>query len=262
MHQIVNRKSKIVNPNIRCITLGREVRWVRTIEQSDIHMECVSVILPAAGSGQRFGAEANKIFQPLCGRAIFLRTIDLFASRGDVSQIMLAIAPADRAVLVEKFGAELDGLGVELVDGGEVRSDSVRNALDRLADGAELVCVHDAVRPCVEAAWIDAVFRAAARSGAAILGCRVHGTLKSVEPSGEILSTIDREGIWEAQTPQVFARDLLLAAYAAGGTATDDAEMVQRIGRGVTVVPGGPTNIKITTPADLALAEAVIRSTG
>jgi len=223
-------------------------------------MASVSVILPAAGSGQRFGAEANKIFQPLGGRAIFLRSIDLFAGRDDVCQIMLVIAPADRGAIVERFGGELDALGVELVDGGAERSDSVRGALARLADGAELICVHDAVRPCVEPERIDAVFRAAAESGAAILAFPVHCTLKSVDAAGRILGTVDREGIWEAQTPQVFEREVLVKAYAAGGTATDDAEMVQRTGRDVTVVPAGPNNIKITTPADLALAEAIVRS--
>jgi len=223
-------------------------------------MANVSVILPAAGFGRRFGAAANKIFQPLCGRAIFLRSIDLFAVRDDVSQIILVISPSDRDAIVERFGAELDGRGVELVDGGAERSDSVRGALDCLADGVELVCVHDAVRPCVEPDRIDAVFRAAAETGAAILGYPVHCTLKSVDASGRILGTVDREGIWEAQTPQVFEREVLLNAYAAGGTATDDAEIVQRSGHDVTVVPAGANNIKITTPADLALAEAIIQS--
>ena len=223
-------------------------------------MPNVSVILPAAGSGKRFGAGSNKIFQPLCGRAVFLRSIDLFAARDDVSQILLVVSPGDAAELSERFGAELAVLGVELIDGGPARSDSVRNALARLDEGAALVCVHDAVRPCVAPGRIDAVFHAAAESGAAILACPLHGTIKKVDPSGHIIATVDREGLWEAQTPQVFDKDLLVEAYALGGHATDDAEMVQRTGREVTVVPSDPNNIKITTRADLALAEAVIRS--
>jgi 2-C-methyl-D-erythritol 4-phosphate cytidylyltransferase len=223
-------------------------------------MQGVSVILPAAGSGKRFGVEANKIFQPLCGRAIFLRSIDLFAGRDDVCQILLVTSPGDAVELFERFGEELGALGVELVDGGAQRSDSVRNALARLDDGARFVCVHDAVRPCVAPGRIDAVFQAAAESGAAILACPLHGTIKKADPSGHIITTVDREGLWEAQTPQVFDKDLLVEAYALGGQATDDAEMVQRTGREVTVVPSDPNNIKITTQADLAFAEAIIRS--
>ena len=222
-------------------------------------MPNVSVILPSAGSGKRFGAGANKIFHPLCGRAIFLRSIDIFAGRDDVCQILLVVSPGDAEELSERFGGELSALGAELIEGGAQRSDSVRNALARLDEGAALVCVHDAVRPCVSRERIDAVFQAAAESGAAILACPLNGTIKKVDPSGRIIATVDREGLWEAQTPQVFEKNLLIEAYARGGQATDDAEMVQRTGRQVTVVPSDPNNIKITTQADLALAEAVIR---
>jgi 2-C-methyl-D-erythritol 4-phosphate cytidylyltransferase len=223
-------------------------------------MANVSVILPAAGSGKRFGADSNKIFQPLDGREIFLRTIDVFAARDDVCQILLIVSGDDIAELSARFGDELVTLGAELVAGGAQRSDSVRNALARLDDAAELVCVHDAVRPCVSSERIDAVFASAAHTGAAILASPLHGTIKKVTPSGEIITTIDREGLWEAQTPQVFAKDILIEAYALGGLATDDAEMVQRTGVRVAVVQSSPNNIKITTHADLAFAEAVIRS--
>ncbi|MDP6636081.1 MAG: 2-C-methyl-D-erythritol 4-phosphate cytidylyltransferase [Phycisphaerae bacterium] len=223
-------------------------------------MPNVSVILPAAGSGKRFGADANKIFQPLAGRAIFLRSMDLFAGRDDVCQILLVASAGDIAELSERFGAELADLGAELVEGGAQRSDSVRNALARLDDAAELVCVHDAVRPCVLPGQVDAVFAAAAETGAAILASPLHGTIKKVGESGKILQTVDRQGLWEAQTPQVFDKVLLIEAYSLGGQATDDAETVQRTGREVTVVQSDSNNIKITTQADLAFAEAVIRS--
>jgi len=223
-------------------------------------MRKVSVIIPAAGSGTRFGAASNKIFQPLAGRAIFLRSIDLFAARDDVCQILLVISSEDSAELSGRFGEELTALGVELVEGGDRRSDSVRKALTHLDAGAELVCVHDAVRPCASPERIDAVFQTAAESGAAILACPLHGTIKKTDPSGKILQTVDREGLWEAQTPQVFDRDLLIEAYALGGDATDDAEMVQRTGREVIVVASDINNIKITARADLVPAETIIRS--
>jgi 2-C-methyl-D-erythritol 4-phosphate cytidylyltransferase len=223
-------------------------------------MKKVSVILPAAGAGKRFGAPTNKIFQMLDGREVFLRTIDLLAARDEVSQILLVASRDDIAELADRFGGQLTELGVQLVEGGAERSDSVRNALAKLDPGAELVCVHDAVRPCVSPERIDAVFAAAAASGAAILACPLHGTIKKVDPAGNILQTVDRDGLWEAQTPQVFDRELLTEAYELGGIATDDAETVQRMGVQVSVVQSDPNNIKITTQADLAFAEAVLRA--
>ena len=223
-------------------------------------MKKVSVILPAAGAGRRFGAPTNKIFQLLGQREIFLRTIDLFASRDDVCQILLVASRDDIAELNERFGFQVADLGVELIEGGAERSDSVRNALAKLDPQAELICVHDAVRPCAAPERIDAVFAAAAETGAAILACPLHGTIKKVDSSHKILQTVDREGLWEAQTPQVFDRDILTEAYELGQSATDDAETVQRMGVEVTVVPSGPDNVKITTQADLAFAEAVLRS--
>ncbi len=223
-------------------------------------MKQVSVILPAAGAGKRFGAPTNKIFQLLDGREVFLRTIDLLAGRDDVRQILLVASRDDITELAERFGDQLAELGVQLVEGGAERSDSVRNALAKLDPGAELVCVHDAVRPCVSPERIDAVFAAAATSGAAILACPLHGTIKKVDPAGRIVQTVDRDGLWEAQTPQVFDRELLTEAYELGGIATDDAETVQRMGVQVSVVQSDSNNIKITTQSDLAFAEAVLRS--
>jgi len=223
-------------------------------------MNSVSVILPAAGSGKRFGAESNKIFQLLGGREIFLRTIDLFAGRDDVRQILLVASAADIAELHERYGDQLADLGVELVQGGAERSHSVRNALARVDSSVDLICVHDAVRPCVRPEQIDAVLAKASATGAAILACPLHGTIKKVDGAGKILQTVDRDGLWEAQTPQVFERTLLIEAYDRGENATDDAETVQRTGAEVAVVQSDPNNIKITTQADLTFAETILRS--
>ena len=218
----------------------------------------VSVILPAAGTGSRFGAPVNKIFQPLAGKDVFLWTLERFAGRADVCQILLVVSPADAATMARRHGAVLAAMKVVCVEGGPTRSDSVRNALARLAGQAQLVCVHDAVRPCVRAEFIDAVFARAACTGAAILAEPLAPTIKEVDPAGRILRTVPREALWAAQTPQVFRRDWLLAAYAAGAQATDDAQLVQALGHDVFVVPGEPGNIKITTPGDLAMAEAIL----
>ncbi|MCJ7543031.1 MAG: 2-C-methyl-D-erythritol 4-phosphate cytidylyltransferase [Phycisphaerae bacterium] len=221
-------------------------------------MAKVSVIVPGAGAGKRFVAAGGKIFQPLNGRPVFIRTLEVFVTRRDVCQVLLVVAPGNLHEVRRRFGSQLDSMGVTVVAGGATRSESVRNALAHLSDQAELVCVHDAVRPCVSPLWVDAVFAQAQRAGAAILACPVHGTLKRVSPAGVVQGTLPRAEAWEAQTPQVFRRDWLLAAYATGAEATDDARLVEATGREVSVVPGDVRNIKITTAADLAIAAAVI----
>jgi 2-C-methyl-D-erythritol 4-phosphate cytidylyltransferase len=220
-------------------------------------MAKISVIVPGAGTGKRFGGAGSKILQPLGGRPIVLRTLEVFAGRPDVCQIVLVVAPDDLATIQARLGRQLAAMGVTVVAGGATRSASVRNGLARLDGQAEFVCVHDAVRPCVSPLWVDAVFAQAQRSGAAILALPLHGTLKRVSPAGAV-ETLARAEVWEAQTPQVFRRDLLLAAYAGGTDATDDAHLVEATGQAVALVPGDVRNIKITTAADLAVAEAVI----
>jgi len=222
-------------------------------------MATVSVIIPAAGAGTRFGAAGNKVFQKLAGREVFLRSVDLFAARDDVCQILLVLSAEDLDAVTRRYGGDLSALGVSLVIGGARRTDSVRSALERVESSASLVCVHDAVRPCVSSSDVDAVFTAAAESGAAILAAPIDGTIKQVGEAGLIERTVCREGLWQAQTPQVFDKALLTAAYQRRiDDATDDAQGVEAGGHAVAVVPGDARNIKITTPEDLALAEAII----
>jgi 2-C-methyl-D-erythritol 4-phosphate cytidylyltransferase len=150
-------------------------------------------------------------------------------------------------------------MGVSITLGGKERFESVRNALAHVKEEADMVCVHDAVRPCVSPLWIDAVFKEAQKTGAAILAYPVHGTLKKVSDAMVIDETVSRSGLWQAQTPQVFRKDVLIKAYQGKiEGVTDDAQLVEAIGHPVSVVMGDPRNIKVTTPADLALAAAVI----
>jgi len=224
-------------------------------------MAKVAVIVPAAGSGKRYGGRQNKIFERIGGdQPVFLRTLEAFTSRDDVCQTMLVVSEADMPGLKSRFGPNLGFMGVTIVQGGAARSDSVRAALAQLDPAAELVCVHDAVRPCIAQPWIDDVFAEAGKTGAAILAYPVHGTLKKVSAAGVVDETISREDLWEAQTPQVFRTDVLLAAYASPKPATDDASLVEAVGHPVSVVMGDPRNIKITTKADLDFAAAVIKT--
>ena len=152
-------------------------------------------------------------------------------------------------------------LGIEVVAGGKERSDSIANALAKVKPDVDYVAVHDAARPCIANEWIDNVFAAAEKSGAAILALPIAGTIKRVA-NGNIAETIPRANLWEAQTPQVFRRQILLDAYAKRGEkpATDDAELVERISKPVTIVEGSPINLKITTRSDLRLAAQALKA--
>lgn len=225
-------------------------------------MAKVAVIIPAAGAGKRFGGDVKKPFAQIDNRPIFIRSIELFLNRPDVCQTILTVAPEDYDVVKEKYAANIMFMGIKLVQGGVERRDSVRAALEHVADEADLICVHDAVRPCVLESWIDQVFAEAEKSGAAILGAPLSGTIKRVADSGVIDETVPRAGLYEAQTPQVFKRKVLLQAYAdlpADFAPTDDAQVVERTGHPVAVVATDHRNIKITTPGDMALAQALLK---
>lgn len=226
-------------------------------------MPRVTVILPAAGSSRRFqDRNYKKPFVPLGDRAVWLHTAEKFINRRDVIQTILVISPEDREMFVSKFGANIAILGIDVVDGGVERADSVRAAIEKVRQEATHICVHDAVRPCVADEWIDRVFESAEKTGAAILAIPVVATLKKSQDGKQIDQTISREQLWEAQTPQVFRRDLLEAAYARRmqPPPTDDAQAVEQLGQPVTLVTGSRMNIKITTREDLKLAEATLKS--
>jgi 2-C-methyl-D-erythritol 4-phosphate cytidylyltransferase len=228
-------------------------------------MPQVAVIIPAAGAGKRFGGDVKKPFALIDSRPIFIRSIELFINRPDVVQTILTVAPEDYDVVREKYAANIMIMGLKLVKGGNERFESVRLALAHLAPEADLVCIHDAVRPCVLESWIDQVFAEAGKSGAAILAAPLAGTIKRVADSGVIDATVPRTGLYEAQTPQVFRKDVLLAAYAdlpADFQPTDDAQVVERTGHGVTIVTSDHRNLKITTPGDMTLAAALLKDMG
>ncbi len=226
-------------------------------------MATFAVILPAAGRSSRFQHKHyRKPFAPLANRAVWLHAAERFLSRKDVTQLVLVIGAEDREHFELKFQANVAVLGIDVVEGGAERGDSVEKALDVIKPAADFVCIHDAARPLLADAWIDRVFDAAEKSGAAILAIPVSGTLKRVGEGQVVEETVSREGLWEAQTPQVFRRQLLLDAYAQRGDfkATDDAELVERLGQPVSVVNGSPINMKITTQEDLHLAEHALKA--
>ena len=224
----------------------------------------IAVIIPAAGKGERFGGGERKTFAKLDGRLIFLRSIELFVNRDDVCQTILVVGREDMEEIRTRYAANLGFMGVQVCEGGEHRYDSVRAAIQTVRDDAELVAVHDAVRPCASKAMIDAVFAEAAKTGAAILASPLHGTIKRASAAGVIDATVPRENLYEAQTPQVFRRQLLLDAYAtppeSTEAATDDALLVERLGHPVAIVRSDLTNLKITTREDITLANAILKA--
>lgn len=227
-------------------------------------MPRLAVVMPAAGKSSRFTGKEKKPFALIDGRAVWLRTAELFVTREDVTQTLLVLDRVDRELFDRRFQANIAFMNVKLVDGGAERFDSVANALSLLNDDVEFVAVHDAVRPCATSDLIDAVLQAAVRHGAAIPAVRVADTLKQVGADKVIQATPERSNLWFAQTPQIFRKDWLVEAYAQrskiAGPITDDAQLVEAAGHPVHVVEGDPSNIKITTFKDLFLADAILKS--
>lgn len=222
----------------------------------------VAVILPAAGLSSRFGGKEKKPFASLGGRAVWLRAAELFWTRDDVSRVYVVISPDDRELFEIKFRSHLLFANGSVVDGGSERFESVANALTVIPPDVEFVAVHDAVRPLCPPDRVEAVFAAAMEHGAAMLAVPVADTLKRVDAANRIVETVPRAGLWAAQTPQVFRRDWLVEAYAMRGELkvpiTDDAQLMEAVGRTVVAVPGHSSNFKITTADDLELAEAIV----
>jgi 2-C-methyl-D-erythritol 4-phosphate cytidylyltransferase len=229
-------------------------------------MSQIAAIICAAGSSRRFGGKKKKPFVDVAGRAAFLRSVELFTERSDVKQVLLAIAPEDEEIVKIKWGANLSFFGVSLCFGGTERFDTVANALKLLKDDIDLVAVHDAARCCVTADIIQRVIEAAQTHRAAIPACPVIGTLKAVE-QGAVSQTVDRQGLYEAQTPQIFDKTLLAEAYknlsnlsSQGTCISDDAQLVEIYGHKATIVETDNSNIKITHPTDVAIAEAILKT--
>ncbi|MHC4642705.1 MAG: 2-C-methyl-D-erythritol 4-phosphate cytidylyltransferase [Planctomycetota bacterium] len=224
----------------------------------------VGVIICAAGASSRFGGKRKKPFVDVSGRAAFLRSVELFTSRDDVKQVLLAIAPEDEELVTVKWGPNLKFYDVQICLGGDERFDTVTKALKLIKDNVDMIAVHDAVRCCVTKKWIDDCFAAAAKTGAAMLACPVSATIKKVKDN-VIQKTVDRSGLYEAQTPQVFEASLLKKAYdnlknLDAAKISDDSQLVEALGHKVSIVETDSSNIKITQKNDIAIAQAIIKS--
>ena len=247
----------------------------------------VGVIIAAAGRGERFGP-TSKLDQDIGGRALLMRTVELFTKRDEVRTIVVAAPPDTFEDFKAKYGATLGFHGATVVAGGrEHRWETVRLALDAIPQECTHVAVHDAARPVAGAELLNRLFEAARTLPAVVPAVRITATIKRIgdtsvnvaanpddaladsilgdagRPSIEacpVLETLDREGLAEIQTPQIFQADLLRRAYAQENLtgATDDAALVERLGETVHAVEGDVTNVKVTTSDDIRLVRAIL----
>jgi 2-C-methyl-D-erythritol 4-phosphate cytidylyltransferase len=232
-------------------------------------MNRVTAVLPAAGLGTRMGADTPKQFLALDGVPVLLFTLRRLAACPLITDFVIATRAEEVDSLTSSVEAEKLAQPVSVVRGGDTRQDSVANALAEVSPESDLILVHDAVRPLVTLSQIERVIAEAEACDAAILGIPAMDTVKEVKRASLptdvalITATIPRERVVLAQTPQVFRASLLLEAFARarqdGVTASDEAGLVERLGRDVHVVVGSERNLKITRPGDMELAEFYLR---
>jgi len=245
----------MASPRAEC---GWRARWL------SFGLMSIAALVLAAGRGERLGDALPKAFVPLAGRPLLLRSLDALAAVPEIDRLVLVVAPGDRKRLgdLEAELAALPGLAPP-VDGGSERQHSVRAGMAALPDDVELVVVHDAARCLVRPEDVSRVIAEARRHGAAILAAPVRDTIKRVR-DGQVIETPDRASCWAAQTPQVFRTEVLREALdradEEGFVGTDDAQIVERLGVAVRVVPGPASNRKLTFREDFDAAERWLAS--
>ena len=220
----------------------------------------VGVIIVAAGSGSRAGSAELKQFRWVAGKPMLLHSIQTFQARVDVAMVV-CVLPREYVGDPPPWIFQSDGDRLLLSVGGRERSESVANGLEDLPNECEIVVIHDAARPLVTTETIGRVIDEARKGNGAVAALPVTDTLKRVDTSGKVIETVDRFGLWRAQTPQAFPRKVIERAHReareADRIATDDAALCEQIGLPVVVVRGSERALKITEENDFALAEAL-----
>lgn len=221
----------------------------------------IEAIIACAGSGNRLKRKIAKPLVELGGIPIFVRTLKALSSSRLIDKIILVVKRKDLARFARIVKAYHLPKIKAIIPGGKTRQHSVNNGLGLLDKQTRLVVIHDGVRPFISQRLILKVIKAAGKFGAAILAIPAKATVKQINPSQSIVvKTLDRKRIWEAQTPQVFKKDIILAAYKNfKGATTDDASLVENLNQPVKIVMGSYSNIKITTPEDLVFARAILK---
>ena len=225
----------------------------------------VTAIIVAAGEGRRIGGPVSKSFLPIAGRPLVLRTLDRFFSTRSIEKVILVVADKElrQSQTLIQNDPNVGHRSWVLQAGGATRQESVRRGLDRLDPDCEIVAIHDGARPFVSCSLIDRCVDEAYRVGSVVIGVPVRDTIKVVSKEHWVQATPARNTLWEIQTPQVFRKEIIVEGHDWGARqaieATDDAMLVERIGQPVFLLEGERTNIKITVPEDILLAEALMR---
>ena len=225
----------------------------------------VSAVIVAAGEGKRMGGSIPKPFLSVGGQPLILRTLARFFESQTVQKIIVVVAQEEisRCQSLIQSNPGLSRMECLLQPGGTRRQDSVSQGLMRLDADCEVVVIHDGARPLISPSLIDRCVEAAFKDGAVVVGIPVRDTIKIVSSDRHVRETPARDSLWEIQTPQVFRAELIREAYSRaareGTEATDDAMLVERLGKSVTLLEGHRTNIKITVPEDLVFVEALLR---
>lgn len=223
-------------------------------------MNYVSAIVLAAGKGFRFRSKVSKPLAEISSQPAIIYCLDTLSKHREIKEIILVVNANNSQSIAKKVKQYHIKKIRGVIRGGQLRQESVINGLKAISPKADLVLIHDGVRPFIDKKAVSSVIKEAKSSGAAIVGVPVKATIKVV--AGRIVKkTLDRSNLWEVQTPQVFKKDLILKAYKRFGSirATDDAMLVEKLGARVSIVLGSYANIKITTPEDLVIAEALLK---
>jgi 2-C-methyl-D-erythritol 4-phosphate cytidylyltransferase len=221
-------------------------------------------VIVSAGKGLRFMEGKKKQFYFLGGKPILAHTLDKFETCPLIRSVCLVVGQEDMDYclkeIVEKYRFQKVS---KIVPGGKRRQESVKNGIDALPKDADIVAIHDGVRPLVTRTMIEDSIHSAARHGAVVFAMPVKETIKMSNPDGTVLRTLDRESLWQIQTPQTFQVNVIREAHSRatedGFVGTDDASLVERMGGEVHILPGSYTNIKITTPEDLWFANLFLK---
>ncbi|XP_016683393.2 2-C-methyl-D-erythritol 4-phosphate cytidylyltransferase, chloroplastic isoform X1 [Gossypium hirsutum] len=257
----LRRRARVRTYGIKCSAKVDYVKvLVFTQGSAVVNEKSVSVILLAGGKGKRMGASMPKQYLPLLGQPIALYSLHTFSRMIEVKEIVVVCDPSYKDI----FEEAIDKINVDLkfTLPGKERQDSVYSGLQAVDLNSELVCIHDSARPLVRSGDVEKVLKDGWLIGAAVLGVPVKATIKEANSDSYVVKTLDRKTLWEMQTPQVIKPELLRKGFELvhreGLEVTDDVSIVEHLKHAVYVTEGCYTNIKVTTPDDLLLAERIL----
>ena len=222
-----------------------------------------TALVLAAGRGRRMGGVRGKAFLSIMGKPLLAWTLSVFESFPRIQEVVLVVPPNREEEFKEKILLPYNVAKARIVSGGDSRQDSIQNGFAGIEEPCNLVVIHDGARPFLDRETLEKALNAAEKDGASIVAVPVKETIKSGDEQGMVRETFDRSHLWSVQTPQTYKyqiiKEALEAARRENFHGTDDSSLVERIGKPIRIITGSYENIKITTPEDLVIAEAMLR---